>query len=1089
MFINGFGLHQFQPSVTPTKPTSPPPDGVIPYTVRSGETLPELSIRYGLTLQQMLAANPQLRDPDELTPGQAISIPVMDNGGKLPIEVQVQMGESLTQISRLYGVSLNTLAGANGIRNQNFLYPGEALWAPVSSNEVAVPSGVSLNSLQPYIASVDAAVKQYDSAGGNPQAQSSALTELTDAVEKEIEARVILEVPSGQVPGNALLTNLGTAIASRYGSDAGLDRAIQQGVSNAGAAADVNDAVAQVNTAQQALSTAEPTATAAQLKKLRQNLTSAQNNLQSQIQAEIYTRSQTPAGQIPDAAVVQEYSVVISQRFSGNPAALNSVNTALTDVSADFQAEAVVSAADAATDPLRALAILNKGYAAASPAVQKLILANANAQAILSSAADQATAPLGEVKPNDRDFYGPIGVLEQALQNLNLSAAQLDPTIAAALLGDALPRISRYNADYAAANGGQSLTANVLHTGPATVGTVMSLSGLVAGTPQGDQDIAALAKLGFWDNNTVSNALASGASAAYPEAIAHLAQAGGQDPTNVISIIQQGVLADEQRVQGDVKALGQYDETLSWLTNTFSGSMTAAQLQNAVTNYESANGWQSQNTKLTRQLITDATTLTQNLKILGSLAQQDPQTAGTLDLSSTIAAAYNNTATSYGLTLVAGENPNLYTDSQGQSFLTLVSGLKLADQGRKVTQLIGSLVVRSMVVKAFNGVTSLSQAEEAIEALKSPFLSNWMGVNDNSVWNSALKILQKNLAGGNDDPAAIETKLQNMDQELNKLKALSSSTPAGQLLRTIGVAYAFANTVNSAQKFAAAQGAPDKTIDGLQTLAAFAGLTQKATGLANGLKFEFVTSKPLMVSFAKDTANGTISLFGGALDLVDAVRSYSGWGEPQNTADGVFSTLSGAGGMAYGASQFAETGIFDSFSDSVFGVAGGTFAAGLGIAGVGVVAVGILGEALYDKAESDHQYQGVSKSFLEDGGYSPAAAGALSNQDGLLSGAGGSSGVPFLDRYADMKHLTTDQLQEWVNSLTSAQVNTLDQRLLQTAGDSGGNPQQFTNGPLQTRVIVDPGSGWATPITLSDTLQAFESNLKAGGVPLPSGNS
>jgi hypothetical protein len=364
-----------------------------------------------------------------------------------------------------------------------------------------------------------------------------------------------------------------------------------------------------------------------------------------------------------------------------------------------------------------------------------------------------------------------------------------------------------------------------------------------------------------------------------------------------------------------------------------------------------------------------------------------------------------------------------------------------------------------------------------------------MGVNDNSVWNSALKILQKNLAGGDDDPVTIEAKLQNMDQELNKLKALSSSTPAGQLLRTIGVAYAFANTVNSAQKFAAAQGAPDKTIDGLQTLAAFAGLTQKATGLANGVGIDFVTSKPLMVSFAKDTANGTISLFGGALDLIDAVRSYSGWGEPQNTADGVFSTLSGAGGMAYGASQFAETGIFDGFSDSVFGVAGGTLAAGLGIAGVGVVAVGILGEALYDKAESDHQYQGVSKNFLEAGGYSPAAASALSNQDGLLSGAGGSSGVPFLDRYADMKHLTTAQLQEWVNSLTSAQVNTLDQCLLQTAGDSGGNPQQFTNGPLQTQVIVDPGSGWATPITLSDTLQAFESNLKAGGVPLPSANS
>ena len=80
-------------------PPPPPSDGSITYTVKSGETLGELSIRYGVSPQQILAANPQLRDPNQLSDGQEISIPTIDNGGKLPAEIQVQKGESLTQIS------------------------------------------------------------------------------------------------------------------------------------------------------------------------------------------------------------------------------------------------------------------------------------------------------------------------------------------------------------------------------------------------------------------------------------------------------------------------------------------------------------------------------------------------------------------------------------------------------------------------------------------------------------------------------------------------------------------------------------------------------------------------------------------------------------------------------------------------------------------------------------------------------------------------------------------------------------------------------------------------------------------------------
>jgi len=617
----------------------------------------------------------------------------------------------------------------------------------------------------------------------------------------------------------------------------------------------------------------------------------------------------------------------------------------------------------------------------------------------------------------------------------------------------------------------------------------MDLAGHIAGTPQGDQDIAALAKIGFWNNNDVSNALYNGASAAYPEAIARLEISKGQDPYNVVQIIQQGVQADQTRVQNDMKALGEHNAELNWLVQNVGPSMTPQQLQTAITQYENKNGWTQQNQQLTQKLIADATTLQQNMNTLSGLAKADPKVAAALHTQDTVSAVLNDKVAGYGLSLAAGQNPGLYADSNGQAFLNLVSGLKLSDQGRKTAQLIGSLYVRSMITKAlnqvdWNGPNPLGQAQNIINSLKSPHLSNWMGVNDETVWNSAVKTVSQNLVQPGDSQATMESKLGKMDQALNKLKALSASTPAGQLLRSVAVAYAFASTVNDGQKFMAAQGATDKTITGLETLTAAAGLAQKGFNLANG--FGMIKSGTLWASFAKDTANGTISLVGGSLDLVEGIRSLAGLGEKQDIPDGVFTTMSGVGGMAYGASQFAETGVFDTFAEGTFGVAGGTFAAALGLVGVGIVAASVLGTAIYKQHEEDHQYEGAAQDFLQSSnGFSPAAAAALSHEGGMLSGAGGVSGVPFLVKYAQMEHLTTDQLQKWVNGLTPGQLDTLDKILLQTAGDSKGDPANFTDGPAQQTFIVDYSSGWSTRITLNNTLGVFQNNLKTSGVPLP----
>ena len=53
----------------------------------------------------------------------------------------VQHGETLSQIARVYGVSMTALAQANGIRNPNFIYVGQRLAIPGASGGNAGSSG------------------------------------------------------------------------------------------------------------------------------------------------------------------------------------------------------------------------------------------------------------------------------------------------------------------------------------------------------------------------------------------------------------------------------------------------------------------------------------------------------------------------------------------------------------------------------------------------------------------------------------------------------------------------------------------------------------------------------------------------------------------------------------------------------------------------------------------------------------------------------------------------------------------------------------------------------------------------------------
>ena len=82
------------------------------YTVRSGDTLFSLARHFGIPLRDLLAANPQIDDPDQIFPGQTILIPSAPKPGS-PSQYVVRPGDTMARIAHRLGINLVSLLAAN----------------------------------------------------------------------------------------------------------------------------------------------------------------------------------------------------------------------------------------------------------------------------------------------------------------------------------------------------------------------------------------------------------------------------------------------------------------------------------------------------------------------------------------------------------------------------------------------------------------------------------------------------------------------------------------------------------------------------------------------------------------------------------------------------------------------------------------------------------------------------------------------------------------------------------------------------------------------------------------------------------------
>lgn len=93
------------------------------HQVAHGDTLTGIAARYGVSLDNLVAANSQITNPDIIYPGDQLVVP--ESG-----TATVQTGDTLTAIAARYGTSVEAIVGINGIENPDLIYPGDVLQIP-----------------------------------------------------------------------------------------------------------------------------------------------------------------------------------------------------------------------------------------------------------------------------------------------------------------------------------------------------------------------------------------------------------------------------------------------------------------------------------------------------------------------------------------------------------------------------------------------------------------------------------------------------------------------------------------------------------------------------------------------------------------------------------------------------------------------------------------------------------------------------------------------------------------------------------------------------------------------------------------------
>lgn len=98
------------------------------YTVKKGDTLYRIANMYGVTISQIVNLN-NISNPNLIYPGQRLRIKSISTAGTVSTNVyKVKRGDNLWRISRRFGVTVNYLVQLNNIEDPNLIYIGQLLF-------------------------------------------------------------------------------------------------------------------------------------------------------------------------------------------------------------------------------------------------------------------------------------------------------------------------------------------------------------------------------------------------------------------------------------------------------------------------------------------------------------------------------------------------------------------------------------------------------------------------------------------------------------------------------------------------------------------------------------------------------------------------------------------------------------------------------------------------------------------------------------------------------------------------------------------------------------------------------------------------
>jgi murein DD-endopeptidase MepM/ murein hydrolase activator NlpD len=105
----------------------PPPTGATIHIVQRGETLFRIAVRYGVTVDVIIAAN-GIQDPTLIQAGQRLIIPnPSQNAPGVPLEYVVAPGDTIFRVAARFGANIASIAQRNRISNPALLFAGQRL--------------------------------------------------------------------------------------------------------------------------------------------------------------------------------------------------------------------------------------------------------------------------------------------------------------------------------------------------------------------------------------------------------------------------------------------------------------------------------------------------------------------------------------------------------------------------------------------------------------------------------------------------------------------------------------------------------------------------------------------------------------------------------------------------------------------------------------------------------------------------------------------------------------------------------------------------------------------------------------------------